>query len=168
MKKSASAKRMARNHKRKNQASGLNLTALMDIFTILVFFLMVNSGDVQVIKDTESIVMPVSVADQQPKESLLLQVSETTIVLGGKEVVDVASVRNSEDDVIAALDEELRYLASRRPELTEEEIQSGRALTIQGDNHIPYVILKKIMATAAQADYRDIALAVTQSFDTGE
>jgi len=42
MKMSRRAKRMQRNHKCNANISSLNLTALMDIFTILVFFLMVN------------------------------------------------------------------------------------------------------------------------------
>ena len=163
MKQSAVAKRMARSHKRKRQESSLNLTALMDIFTILVFFLMVNSGDTQVLKNTDDIVMPVSITDQMPKETLLVQVSNTDLIVAGKKIADVADIKALEDDVIPELDEELKYQASRRPELTEEEEMYGRALTVQGDNHIPYVILKKIIATAAKAEYRDVSLAVTQA-----
>lgn len=162
MKQSLRAKRMARNHRRKNQSAALNLTSLMDIFTILVFFLMVNSGDTQVLKNTDDIVMPVSVAEQQPKEALILQVSQTRLIVGGKLIADVESIRESEDELIKELKEELDYQAARRSELTDEEKLYGRALTIQGSNEIPYSVLKKVMATAAEADYRDIALAVTQ------
>lgn len=164
MKQSAKAKRMARKHKRKNQSTALNLTSLMDIFTILVFFLMVNSGDTQVLKNTDDIVMPVSMAEQQPKETLVLQVSQKELILGGKKIANVDDFRDSEDDSIEALKTELEYQASRRAELTEEEELYGRALTIQGSNEIPYAVLRKVMATAAEADYRDIALAVTQQF----
>lgn len=156
------AKRMARSHKRKGQASALNLTALMDIFTILVFFLMVNSGDTQVLKNTDDIVMPVSIAEQQPKDALILQVSQSQLIVGGKFIVEVEKIQASEDDVIAELKSELDYQASRRTELTDEEELYGRALTIQGSNEIPYSVLKKIMTTAAESDYRDLALAVTQ------
>lgn len=163
MKKSNTAKRMERRHKRNGQISGLNLTALMDIFTILVFFLMVNSGDVQVLKDTDDIIMPVSIADQMPKDALLVQVSNTELFIAGQKIADVEEMAKSEDDIIASLDKELRYQASRRLQLTEEEELYGRALIIQGNNEIPYVVLKKIMATAAQAEYRDISLAVTKT-----
>lgn len=162
MKKSLRAKRMARNHRRKNQGATLNLTSLMDIFTILVFFLMVNSGDTQVLKNTDEIVMPVSVAEQQPKEALVLQVSQSQLLVGGKLIADVSKVRESEEELIEELKAELDYQASRRSELSEEEKLYGRALTIQGSNEIPYSVLKKVMATAAEADYRDISLAVTQ------
>jgi uncharacterized membrane protein YfcA len=42
MKQSAKAKKLARHHKRLKSVPKLNLVSLMDIFTILVFFLIVN------------------------------------------------------------------------------------------------------------------------------
>jgi biopolymer transport protein TolR len=53
MKMSARAKRMARNHKRRT--TKLSLVSLMDIFTILVFFLMLNASDVQVLQRDDSV-----------------------------------------------------------------------------------------------------------------
>lgn len=161
MKQSIRARRMARKHN-KGKPPGLNLTSLMDIFTILLFFLMVNqASDVTVITDTENIKMPLSISDEPPKETLLLQVSGDEMIIGGKLIAKVSDVKGSEEDVIAALDDELRFQASRR-EPTEEEVLNGRPLTIQGHNTLPYIVLKKIMATAAQADYRDLSLAVTK------
>ncbi|MCH8101169.1 MAG: biopolymer transporter ExbD, partial [Proteobacteria bacterium] len=43
MVKSGRAKRMEKHHKRNKAMGTLNLVSLMDIFTILVFFLLVNS-----------------------------------------------------------------------------------------------------------------------------
>ena len=62
MKASMRARRMARNHRRMKTPSKLNLVSLMDIFTILVFFLMVNNGDVEVLQADNSIELPESVA----------------------------------------------------------------------------------------------------------
>ena len=49
---------MARNHRRLRQHPRLNLVALMDIFTILVLFLMVNNGDVEVLQADRDIELP--------------------------------------------------------------------------------------------------------------
>jgi biopolymer transport protein ExbD len=163
MKMSVRAKRMQRHHGRMKKKSDLNLTSLMDIFTILVFFLMVNSSDTQILKDSKDIIMPKSVAEEMPKETLIIQVSNSVIVVQGREVAEVPAVVASEEDVIKALEEELNYQASRRPQMTEEELQSGRAVTIQGHNELPYSLLKKIMATCAFTDFRDISLAVTRN-----
>ena len=52
------AKRMARNHKRMAKPARLNLVALMDIFTILVLFLIVNNGDVEVLQADRRVALP--------------------------------------------------------------------------------------------------------------
>lgn len=167
MKKSLRAKRMERHHARNKQAS-LNLTSLMDIFTILVFFLMVNSGDAVKIIDTENLKMPVSTASEMPEENLVLQITNTDIVLQGRKIIDLVDVEKNKDEaVIAALDEELKYQASRMPEMTDEEKEFGRPITIQADSKLPYAILRQVMSTCAMAEYRDISLAVTQSGGEG-
>lgn len=161
MKPSLREKREARKQRQRRQ-SKLNLTSLMDIFTILVFFLMVNSSDIQVLENTQSITMPSSVADQKPRETLVVQVSEADVVVSGRKIVSTDQVEKSTEDLIKPLLDELRYQAEKQPALTETEKQLGRAITIQGDKDIPYNILKKLMATSAKAGFRDIALAVSK------
>lgn len=162
MKKSMRAKRMSRHHRRMHKTSKLNLVSLMDIFTILVFFLMVNSSDVQILQSNKSIKLPESHAEKAPKETLVVMLTESDLVVQGRKLIDVAQVLREDDDIIAALDKELKYQASRRPTLSKAEIQNGRAVTIMGDEKIPYRLLKKVMATCAQADYRNISLAVSR------
>ena len=162
MKGSMRAKRMARHHRRMHKTSKLNLVSLMDIFTILVFFLMVNSSNVQVLQSNKSIQLPESHAEKAPNETLVVMLTDSDLVVQGRKLVDVAQVLREDDEIIAVLDKELKYLASRRPKLNKEEIQNGRAVTIMGDEKIPYRLLKKVMATCAQADYRNISLAVSR------
>ncbi|MDX1453575.1 MAG: biopolymer transporter ExbD, partial [Oleiphilaceae bacterium] len=76
MKESAKAKRIKRHLKRGKQTGKLNLVSLMDIFTILVFFLMVNSSDVQVLQQSPDIKLPESKADQEPKDILTVTLTE--------------------------------------------------------------------------------------------
>jgi biopolymer transport protein ExbD len=160
VKTSLRAKRMARNHRRMKHSSKLNLVSLMDIFTILVFFLMVNSGDVEVLQSDKNITLPESVTEQKPDLTLLIKISETDVIVQGRSVALVADIIAQQDNEIAALDKELNYLAARKPLLTEQEKKKGRAVTIMGDQNIPYTLLKRVMATCAGADYRDISLAV--------
>ena len=53
MVRSGRAKRMEKHHKRNKSTAALNLVSLMDIFTILVFFLLVNSSDVETLPSTK-------------------------------------------------------------------------------------------------------------------
>jgi biopolymer transport protein ExbD len=162
MKQSLRAKRMAKHHRRANQTPKMNLVSLMDIFTILVFFLLVNSSDVEVLQTDKSIQLPASVADKVPDNNLVVMISAKDIVVAGRSVGSVEQALASSEDRVAVLETELKYQASKARPLTEEEQVLGRAVTIMGDQLIPYALLKKIMATCAAADYRNISLAVAQ------
>ena len=52
------AARMERHHKRHKGGAGINLVSMMDIFTILVFFLLVNSSEVEVLPNAKEFVLP--------------------------------------------------------------------------------------------------------------
>ena len=162
MKQSLRAKRMAKHHRRLNQAPKLNLVSLMDIFTILVFFLLVNSGDVEVLQTDKSIKLPASVSDQIPENNLVVLVSANDVVVGGRSVGSVAALSADKADQFAPLSTELKYQAQKAGPLKPEQQLTGRPVTIMADQKVPYHILKKIMATCAAAEYRDISLAVTQ------
>lgn len=162
MRRSLRAKRMERHHRRMRRQSSLNLTSLMDIFTILVFFLMVNSGDVQVLQKSDAIKLPESVAKQQPRDALTIMISGDDVLVQGRKVADVRAILRSDDEVIRTLDAELAFQSSKRVELTDEEKQLGRAVIIMGDQSLHYKLLKRVMATCAKADYRNISLAVSK------
>jgi biopolymer transport protein ExbD len=162
MKQSLRAKRMEKHHRRLNQTSKLNLVSLMDIFTILVFFLLVNSGDVEVLQTDKSIKLPASFSEEIPEENLVVLVSATDVVVGGRSIGSVADLVASTHELFSPLQQELKYQAERAGPLTEKNQLAGRPVTIMADQKIPYVLLKKIMATCAAAEYRDISLAVTK------
>lgn len=162
MKQSLRAKRMAKHHRRLNQAPKLNLVSLMDIFTILVFFLLVNSGDVEVLQTDKSIKLPASFSEQVPENNLVVLISATDVVVGGRAVGTVADLVASTSDLYAPLQQELKYQAERAGPMAEKDKLTGRPVTIMADQKVPYQLLKKIMATCAAAEYRDISLAVTK------
>lgn len=162
MKQSVHAKRMARHHKRLGGQSKLNLVSLMDIFTILVFFLLVNSSDVEVLQSDKNIKLPESIAEKPPENTLIVSVSVDAIMVSGRKIADVNTIITSSETEIESLTKELKYLAGRKPYKTKEEEALGRDVTIMGDQEIPYTLLKKIMTTCAKADYRNISLAVSR------
>lgn len=162
MKQSLRAKRMAKHHRRLNQVPSLNLVSLMDIFTILVFFLLVNSGDVEVLQTDKSIKLPASFSEQVPENNLVVLVNATNVIVSGRSVGSVTDLVASNGNNFAPLEQELKYLAQKAGPLTEENQLTGRPVTIMADQKVPYQILKKVMATCAAAEYRDISLAVTK------
>lgn len=161
MKRSARIKRRAR-HQKKTKVAGLNLVSLMDIFTILVFFLLINSGNVEVLETDDSLDLPSSNSERAPEETLVVLVNRGAIVVGGRPVAELNTLELTNNGEIVALSEELQHQASRKTNLTEREEQDGFAVTIMGDKDTPYWILKRIIQTCAAENYRDIALAVNQ------
>jgi len=160
MKMSRRAKRMNRHHGRNKKQAGLNLVSLMDIFTIMVFFLMMNQSDVEVMSN-DDITLPSSSAEAQPRTTINLMVSGEDIVVQGRAIASVKDVlvMKPEQELIPALQKELNYLASKT-QATAQELELGRPITIMGDQGIPYKVLKRIMATCQKAKFTQISLAV--------
>ncbi|MCP5161837.1 MAG: biopolymer transporter ExbD [Hahellaceae bacterium] len=158
MKLSRRAKRIKRHYGRMHKSAGLNLVSLMDIFTILVFFLMVNSSDVKVLQQDKSVKLPVSAADQQPKDTLVVMLSGKDILVQGRKVSAVSD--NPGQDVLSGLKDELDY-QSKRASAPQADQPQGLPITIVGDQGVPYSELKRIMATCVAAGYTNISLAVS-------
>jgi len=143
---------MTRHHKRNKARATLNMISLMDIFTILVFFLLVSSTSVQDLPSTKTIKLPESIADKLPKETVVIVVSNEDILVQGNKIARVSSVLRSSDDEITELKDALlsqadRILVKKSPDGTP----INRDVTIMGDREIPYQLLKKIMYTCTLA-----------------
>ncbi len=159
---SARAKRMARHHERAGRPASLNLVSLMDIFTILVFFLLVNSAEVQTLEPPKMIKLPESIAEDKPKETVIVMVTPDSILVQGKAVVSVADVDAAEGNIIVPLRDALSAQDDRRLVQAAATDASAREITILGDQSVPYRVLKKVMATCTDSDYGKLSLAVVQ------
>lgn len=150
------AARLARNQ------SGLdmNLVALIDIFTILIFFLMSSTG-IEVLTNSKAVKLPDSIAEKTPRETIVVAVSETDIVVDGRRVASVAEANAAKDDLIPGLKAELDLLASRQVVGADKDA-NAKAVTIMGDKSIPYSLLRKVMYTSARANFTEIAFAVNR------
>ncbi len=162
MRKSARAQRMERRHERGKKGIALNLVALMDIFTILVFFLLVNSSDVETLPNAKDIQLPQSIAEEKAKESVVILISEEDILVQGSPVAKVADVMKLKGNDIPQLRQALMSQNDRVMRRETQDDIADREVTIMGDKDIPYRLLKKVMATCTMADYGQISLAVLQ------
>lgn len=158
--KSRRARRMERNHKRA-KSPGLNLVAFMDIFTILVFFLLINSSSTQQLPSNKNLKLPVSISDKTPEETWVIEVTRTDILVQGVKVAVIDDVLKNREETIAKLKDELIALSSNEPASTSEKKESK--ITILGDENISYDLIKKILTTCQQANYTKIAFAAMQN-----
>lgn len=162
MRRSNRAKRMEKRHNRVGRGGALNVVSLMDIFTILVFFLLVNSTDVEVLPNARDIQLPESIAEAKAKVSVVVLIGDEDIVVQGVPVAKVADVLQLAGNEIPQLREALLAQNDRVLQRGAEAEHAGREVTIMGDKDIPYRLLKKVMATCTASDYGRISLAVLQ------
>lgn len=156
-------RRMDRHHKMR-KAAPLNMVSLMDIFTILVFFLLVNSSSAPQLPSARDLTLPTSIAQKLPEETLVLVITAHTILVQGRKVATVADLEASEDTVFAPLQRELEFQRGNRRlrARPDEANEAGSAITIMGDENISFGLLRKILATCQQANYTEIAFATEQ------
>jgi biopolymer transport protein TolR len=156
------AERMERHHKRAGRNTGINLVSLMDIFTILVFFLLANSSDGEVLPTQKSVTLPESVAEEQPRMALVVMISDTDIMIHGKVITSIEAVLNTDSDAADRLKIALQTeLGKSFPQGKNGKSVKYEA-TIMGDRDIPYKILKQVMASCTEAGFARISLAVLQ------
>ena len=144
----------ARNEKR---SATLNMVSLMDIFTILVFFLLVNATSDEVLPSPKNITLPEAASEKIPVRNLVIAVDNRVIRLQGKAIVTVKDALKGDKSSIKPL-----YTALKLASLTVKDISDKKGVTIMGDQEIPYALLKKIMLTCAGANYTNISFAVNQ------
>ncbi len=162
MRKSARAQRMEKRHERGKKLGSLNLVSLMDIFTILVFFLLVNSSDVETLPNAKDIQLPQSIAEEKAKETVVILIGEEDILVQGTPVAKVDDVMRRKGNDIPELRQALMAQSDRVLRREAQDDIAGREVTIMGDKDIPYRLLKKVMATCTESDYGQISLAVLQ------
>jgi biopolymer transport protein ExbD len=153
---------MEKHHKRNKSTAALNLVSLMDIFTILVFFLLVNSSDVETLPSTKELQLPESIAEAKAKETVIILIGENDLIVQGAPVAKIADIMAAEGNDIPALREALLSQNDRVLRRDAKDDIAGREVTIMGDKEIPYRLLKKVMKTCTDSDYGQISLAVLQ------
>lgn len=140
----------------------LSLVALMDIFTILVFFLLMNTGDSQTLENAKFVKLPDSSSETSPHNELVIHIGLEELWLEDQKLVDTAEIPLQNNKPIDALSEALAGFVEKRGELTEHEKANGMSITIMADKRVPYAILKSVMATCSRENFRDISLAVNR------
>jgi biopolymer transport protein ExbD len=134
----------------------LNLVALMDVFTILVFFFLVHSADGGSEAGNQLVELPESIAAQEPRDTLVVMITRDTILLQGEPVVAIDHVMASADGIKSL------HVALQAQLVGDAPADTGREVTIMGDRSVSFEILNRVMQTCKRAGYGSISLAVLQ------
>jgi biopolymer transport protein ExbD len=159
MRNSRRIRRMGRN---KKKVTSLNLTSLMDVFTILVFFLLFHSSGSEVLEAPKQIKLPDSVVEAKPRETVVILVSPEVVLVQGEAVISTAELLDSNVGTVAEISQRLEQLERNIIGISTKTAVASREVTILADKAIPFRVLKTIMSTCTVSGYGRISLAVTQ------
>ncbi|MGD8702253.1 MAG: biopolymer transporter ExbD [Desulfosarcina sp.] len=152
-------RRMGRN---KKKVPNLPLTSLMDVFTILVFFLLFHSAGGEAIEAPKQIKLPESVVEAKPRVTIVILVSPEVVVVQGAAVIKTVDLLNLQADTVDEITQRLKQLERNIIGITTKTTVERKEITILADKTIPFRALKKIMSTCTGSGYGKISLAVTQ------
>ncbi len=151
--------RMARS---KKKPPSLNLVSLMDVFTILVFFLLVNSSSTEVLEPPKTVKLPDSIVEKKPRETVVVLVTSENILIMGEPVISTAEALAIKKPVIEAIQARLILQRENVIGISTKTIAEGKEVTVLADRTIPFKLLKKVMSSCTAAGYGKISLAVIQ------
>ncbi len=152
-------KRMKRN---RVKIGKMNLTSLMDVFTILVFFLLVNSGSVEVMEAPKTVKLPESRVETKPRETVVIFVSPEEVLVQGAFVGAVGDVLDADSPTVDAITARLAQLNENVLGPNTMAVSQTREVTILADRSVPFGVVKKIMSTCTGEGYENVSLAVIQ------
>jgi biopolymer transport protein ExbD len=156
------SRRIARMTRNKRSSPKLNLTSLMDVFTILVFFLLVNSATVEVLQQPKQIKLPDSVVETKPRETVVIFVGMEEVLVQGVPVALVADIQATDSAEIEPISVRLAELSGSVIGLSTQAVADSQEVTVLADKAVPFSVLKKIMATCTGQGYTRVSLAVVQ------
>ena len=159
MKSTRRIKRMSRN---RTKITKMNLTSLMDVFTILVFFLLVNSANSEILDTPKQIKLPESMVESKPRETVVIFISPEQVMVQGQPVAMVADILAMEGQDIAPIADHLAMLDQNIVGFRTRVIAESQEITILADKLVPFSVIKKVMSTCTSQGYGRISLAVMQ------
>jgi len=151
-------KRMSRN---KAGIPKINLTALMDVFTILVFFLLVNSGQSEILDTPKEIQLPESSVETRPGETVVIFISPEAVIVQGQSVISMADLLNSQG-TIEPISARLAVLKGAVIGRSTQVVAASQEVTVLADKSIPFDVIRRVLSTCTGQGYTNVSLAVVQ------
>jgi len=142
----------------------IRLTSLIDVFTILLCFLVRNfSITPEVTLMASNLQLPISTSSQTPEISTVVSATRQVVLLNGEFVDSIQNIGSQKEMLHAKLHKRLLqekekffFIARRSPDMFKFQ---GKII-IQADRRIPYQIIKKLVYTCGQAEFGRISLHV--------
>jgi biopolymer transport protein ExbD len=134
----------------------------MDVFTILVFFLLVNSGSVEILDAPKEMTLPESRVETKPRETVVIFVSKEQVLVQGQAVALVEDILNGETEAVDPITWRLAELKENVVGPSTLAVADSLEVTILADRSVPFTVIRQIMSTCTGEGYENVSLAVIQ------
>lgn len=137
------------------------LTSLMDIFIVLVIYLLISQGDAIILEPPPWVVLPDSAVETAPRQSIVISLTQKDILIQGEVVASMAEVTASplaEIDAIRQRILQIKEAAAKQ----KDQLGVNTEVTIVADRGVPFQVLKKVMLSSSNAGYGKISFAVNK------
>ncbi|MCA2980374.1 MAG: biopolymer transporter ExbD [Myxococcaceae bacterium] len=159
-------------HGAKSVNADLNVTPLVDMFVILVLFLIANfSATGEILSMSKDIELPEAANTDELQIAPVVQVSKDQVIVSGTSVGRVEDLTREDYLNIPALEEKLRDMKKQFEDLHNAANDSGAFkgdVNIQADKKVQFRIIKRVMFSCAAAGYGNIAFATMSASQAGE
>jgi biopolymer transport protein ExbD len=136
----------------------MNLTSLMDVFTILVFFLLVNSGSVELVEAPKNVSLPESHVESKPRETVVIFISPVDVLVQGEIVARVDDILEGREGTIDPINIRLAELKESVVGPSTMAVAGSQEVTILADKSVPFVVIRKIMSTCTDEGFENVSL----------
>jgi len=144
----------------------LNITSMLDMFTILIIFLLKSySAEGIILTIPADLYLPTSTTQSAPEPGLIIELSQNSLIVDGTVLpVDLAKIENSDSLLIPELLENLSEKVRWYEQISavNPDVSFTGQMVLEGDRDIPFRLLKKILYTSGQAGFINQSLAVFQ------
>jgi biopolymer transport protein TolR len=161
MRESRRMKRMERNNKRHHAL--LNLIPMLDILSVLVFFLLFHSFNGTM--PEHRLTLPESVVETKPRGTVAISVTSEAVMIQGKAVIRTAELYDDRIGIVHEITDRLEQIQPYT--MNDKTAAETREVTVLADKTIPFKVLKKIMTSCTASGYGKISLAVIQKAEHG-
>lgn len=162
MRTSRHARKLVREMRKEAREGELNVVSLIDIFAILVFYLLVNALVVEILPSPKALKLPESIAKEEPQQTVLILITNEDIIVDNQKVMSTAEAGAATVNVLP----DLKYKLNEQTLMQVEGGTPGQMtrgdVNIMADKSIPFHILKKVMATCSDTRFAKISLAVIE------
>jgi biopolymer transport protein ExbD len=145
-----------RRRRRKGMAAALNLTPMVDMFSLLVIFLLQFFSTSPEFLLMPGVTLPTSATVLEPKRAPVLAITESEVFVEKKLIGKITDILRDPDSMIKELNAVAKFLAEKGADPDTEG--GGRRVSIEAHEAIKSTVISNFMAILSAYHYGDIEL----------